>query len=300
MIHDPASATNVYETHTRQWLGRVTASEEYMDPEYYLTILRPYVFDGLKDTEIFRAFLDRLAERPNSALEVGPGPGRATTCLLETFPGIRYTGIDLSHAMLAYCQKRFASYADMDWVRSDALEFASTAHGEWDLVFSLWSFSHAVHQSIARTGNEREAREAVLTWFQERIAPGGSFFLLHFDSTSEEQQISLRQRRRRWGFLVPGEESPSERIITACFEDLQSRGWSTSIAHLRGTPLQFTTLDDAVEYYMNLHMEGWFNEGPERDAVISSLESDLRRLANPDGVIQIAPGSVVFTATRPK
>jgi len=285
---------------SRAWFQFAAPGSEYLEPEYYKRILKPYTFGGLSDLEMLQKYVDELPTSPRTILELGPGPGRATRILLRKWRNARYTGVDLSARMVEYCTRRFHNERSRgDWIVQDALSFLGCGDSRYDLIVSLWSISHAVHNSIARTGSVQEARSAVERMFAQRVPPGGRVYVIHFDSTSEEQKLALRQRQRLWPFLVPGRPSPSQQLLEEALGALSARGgWRVQSRKLVGDMIVYESLDEALESYMNFHMEGWFNHRHDRDAVLYELEADLLRRVGTDGKIRVRPGCVVFVAER--
>lgn len=277
------------------------AGEEYLEPAYYTRILKPYVFSGQSDLALLEESLSRVSTDTRTVLELGPGTGRATQLLFQKCVGAHYTGVDLSSRMVESSVNRFgAERLHARWIVQDAAMFLDENKDQYDLVVSLWSISHAIHQSIARTGGTAQAERAVWRLFTECVSEGGHVFIVHFDSRSDEQLLSIRHRGRVWPFLKIGAPSPSECIFTSACERLSRKsGWQVNIRRLIGNDIVYASMEEALEVYMNFHMEGWFNSRPERDTVLEDLEISLREHALADGSIRVRPGCVAYEVKRP-
>lgn len=285
------------------WLEHGHFGKEYLPPEYYEGLLKPYVFDGRTDLEMFESFLDSHVPPVNQAvLEIGPGTGRATKVLLSRTQPREVDLVDQSCRMLQYCAKRFAASGQMRFTSCDAIRFLSSTTRTFSFVFSLWSLSHSIHQNIARDGLKQggaKASFAIRRLFHSVLRPKGRFFLIHFDTTSEEQMISLRQRQAAEDWLVPGQPSPSQTIIESALEELSSEGiidWNKK--HLIGAPIVYTDLEEALEIFMNFHMEGSFNTSLHRERVLMELHRELSRRRKTGGRISVRPGCFVYTCRR--
>ena len=65
-----------------------------------------------------------------------------------------------------------------------------------------------------------------------------------------------------------------------------------------GTPIVFPTVGDALEYYLNFHMESHFNESPRLPEIVEQMEADIRKYEANDGTIQIKPACFIYSITR--
>ncbi len=188
------------------------------------------------------------------------------------------------------------------YVASDAVEFCATTNESFDLVYSLWSISHSIHQFLHKSGAEKGARDvlnALHRLLTTSLAPGGYLFLLHFDSTSEEQDIVLRQRSKLFTFLRPGEASPSQMMIEEVLRNAELTGrFTIENRHYVGSPIVYENLEEALEIFMNFHMEGFFNDSPQLTTVINELEQDMQRHEMNDGRISITPACSVYVCRK--
>jgi SAM-dependent methyltransferase len=285
------------------WVYSAFGGPEYLEPSYYDQILKPYMFLGRSDLDLLEDYVSsaRLPESP-SALEIGPGTGRATEVILRTVQNIELDLLDQSRQMLDYVTAKIPRAANARAIQADAVTHLLGERSSYDLIFSLWSLSHSIHQNIARFG-EQQARMrseiALQRLFGSVLKPSGRFFLIHFDSTSEEQTISLRQRRRLARFLKAGESSPSQRIIESILLKARSAGRiHFQRIKLVGEPIVYSGIEEALEVFMNFHMEGIFNRTRLFDLVLSELAEDLRRFQCENGTISIRPACIIYSGNR--
>jgi hypothetical protein len=68
--------------------------------------------------------------------------------------------------------------------------------------------------------------------------------------------------------------------------------------HLVGLPIVFTGLDEALEYYLNFHMESVFNDSDELGEIVLELSADLLKYQQNDGTITIRPGCFIYKVKR--
>lgn len=286
-----------------RWLSVRANTKEYLNPAYYDRILKSYRFNSKSDLELLR---DRIEHAPSARkfIEFGPGTGRATKIAIDYAKHMeRITLVDLSKRMLARCRQKFSESKTLYYVASDTIDFLLAAKGRYDFAFSLWSFSHSTHQTLSRLGiknGSQKIRLAVNKFLTNNLQPGGSFFLMHFDSLSEEQMISIKQRRHAFPiFKDSTRQSPSKLLIDDILKCLKARGVITfTCKRYKGDPLEFHSIDEALEYYLNFHMESHFNTSGSIDKIIEELSADIEKYRNRDGVIRITPGCFIYNIVR--
>jgi phospholipid N-methyltransferase len=287
------------ETKKYPWLSIAMPREAYLKPDYYGHILKEYIFDGRSDLEFLKERAGKIRDGA-SILELGPGNGRATEAALNAMAQPKkLTLVDLSSQMLEYCKKKFADRDFLDYIKSDAVDFLASTQETYDFVFSLWSFSHSVHQNLQDLGLEKggeKIRDAITKFLRNNIQPGGSFFLIHFDSLSPEQRISIKQRRRAYPIFANNkQQSPSKLLIDEVLTNLKSQGLiDFTCTHYDGKPIEFASLNEALEYYTNFHMECHFNNSPDINEIMTELSADIEKCRDVDGVIRIMPGCFIY------
>jgi hypothetical protein len=283
------------------WLQVHISATEYLGPEYYQRLLKPYVFGGKTDLDILREWLESEHASLGSghALEIGPGPGRATSVFLNTIRDRNLHLVDLSQQMIIFCKNLFKQEQRLTYIRSDAIDFLRNNTTQFSLGFSLWSFSHSIHRAIqmfGRVAGEALADEALRALFQSALQPGARFMLIHFDPHSPEQRISLRQRSKLQPYLTAAADVPSRMVLNKVTDDLVRRGLvSVDVRHLVGEPIRYESMNEALEIFMNLHMEGMFNDHPLLPEVMAELTSDLSEYRDESGAITVGVGCYVYT-----
>ena len=286
------------------WLQKKWKEENYLPSQYYNKLLKPYIFGGLEDTAVFKNFLETLSACDN-ALELGCGTGRGSHTFRGEFPKSRFEMLDLSETMINCVKPRFDSSLT-SFVCQDSLSYMSHTKNTYDLVFSLWSFSHSIHQTMEKLTDQRKGFESIEgifeTFLRNNIRSGGSFYLIHFDSQSEEQRILLKQ----WAKIHPlysayKEPSHSYKMIEKSLKKLSDQGYlEYDIQHLKGEPITYKNMDEALEIFINFHLEGALQRTNDTDITNSVLE-DLRTYfedrQTTAGEIIIQPGCYIMKAT---
>lgn len=285
------------------WLKYKCQGADYLPPDYYTALLRPYVFCGKPDVEWFQEFLlSHAIKKHPKTLEIGPGTGRATAAFLNLVNPGHLTLLDRSSRMLTWLKDSIPAEVSAELCAGDAIEFCQRTNDRFDLLYSLWSISHAVHQTIFGLGVERgtsEASTALRRLFEVVLKPGGAAFLLHFDSTSPEQVIALRQRSKLFTFFRPGHKSPSQVILEQLFAELNAtKTFRVTMRRMLGAPIVYSSMEEALEIFMNFHMEGYFNASPMVASVISELQEDLHRFQQKNGTISIQPACLIYVCQK--
>ncbi|MFH1188932.1 MAG: methyltransferase domain-containing protein [bacterium] len=279
-----------------QWLKHTNSVEEYLPPEYYKRLLRPYTFGGISDLQLLEDFLkDKNA---SSILELGCGSGRASDVVVRLISQATYTFSDLSERMLGAAKKHLPNQSS--FVVSDAVKFMADTVEQYDLVYTLWSFSHSTHQHVHCLGIEKAGQyisSVIKKFIRKNIRPNGSFFLIHFDSLSDEQRILMRQWKRVFpAFANTEQQSPSKQIIDRALLDLDNEGVITlSLNHLCGDSITYASENDVLETFMNFHLETYFNTLPIVADVVEDIRSQAEKYRNVDGSYSIALGCYVYS-----
>lgn len=281
------------------WLERTNSVEDYLPAEYYKHLLRPYTFGSISDLQLLENFLKNKSA--SNILELGCGSGRASDVVVRSMPNAQHTFSDLSERMLVSAKEHLPQRAS--FVISDAIEFMEKTSEQYDLVYTLWSFSHSTHQHIHRLGAEgaEEYISSVITKFiQNNITPNGSFFLIHFDSLSEEQRILMRQWKRVFpAFANLERQSPSKQIMDDVLLELDNQGVITlSIEHLRGDPITYRSEDELLETFMNFHLETYFNTSQFVEDVVEDIKDQVIPYRNADGPYSVTPGCYIYSFTK--
>jgi SAM-dependent methyltransferase len=275
------------------WLSIAWDKQDYLPAEYYDRLLKRYARNGREDIELFAEYLADLST-PQSVLELGCGTGRATAVAQRVFPQARHTMLDLSSTMIAAVRSKFPG-ANSHYVCSDSLEFMRSCTYVYDLVYSLWSFSHSIHQTMERLYDQGRDNSSIATILRKflinHIRPGGRFYILHFDSQSDEQRILLKQ----WARVHPiyadyAAPSRSYRLIMNVLEEMAIDGLLRyQLSHVRADPITYADENEALEIFVNFHLEGELRGYQRMDEVISELREYLAGFTEPNGQIAIRP-----------
>ncbi|MCB0389829.1 MAG: methyltransferase domain-containing protein [Bdellovibrionales bacterium] len=95
--------------------------------------LKPYIYEKIQMTNV------------NHLLEVGCGVGAQTKILLEIFPHLKITGVDLSKDQLAVAEKRLKKYIDegrLKLIEADASKLNILDDESFDGAFLCWFLEH--------------------------------------------------------------------------------------------------------------------------------------------------------------
>ncbi len=273
---------------------------DYLSPNYYQRLLKPYVFGGRDDLTLFDDFLASLKVKPQKALELGCGSGRGTEVFLKRFPKTRLDVLDLSPQMLEFTHKHFPV---QEKILSDTFNYLSETKEKYDFVFSLWSFSHSLHQHL-ETATDLERGKSKLSdvlknFIVLNLEKDGDFFIIHFDSQSDEQKILMKQWAKTSPVYDVGkQQSLSLQVIERTLNDLQQAGIvSFSITHFVGEPIVYDDINLALETFLNFHLEGCLNNRPEKEitSIIDELSGYFNRFLDPKtGKISIKPGCFII------
>ena len=283
------------------WLRITTEVEDYIEPEYYNKLLKHYIFDGKTDLDIFKNFLTNNNSF-SQALELGCGSGRVSDIFVKNAPKkYSYDLLDLSNQMLNYTKNKFSNFK-FGYIESDTIDYLLNNKKKYDFVFSLWSYSHSVHQQMHKYGviNGGLYTEAALRKFIiSDLLPGGKMFIIHFDSMSDEQKILMKQWKRFYPtFSDISKQSPSLFITDNAFSKMQKEEIiDYKITHYVGEEICYESLEEAMETFLNFHMESYANERIELSDVYNDLESYMKKFMKGDKVC-IKPGCFIIEITK--
>jgi len=284
------------------WLKVTTTVENYVDPSYYDLLLKDYVFSEETDLQLFEEYLGDIDNKNSlDVLELGSGSGRATEVFLNHFKNKKTSlrAVDLSSRMLEFCKKKFKKYINLEFIKSDALEFLSKDDHVYDMVFSLWSFSHSVHQMLTRDGIDigRKNIQGILQKMVEKnMKKGSRVFLIHFDSMSDEQKILMQQWKKIFPIYANTSiQSPSKLLIDEALSSLENQNLIKSDStHYEGRGITYASVEEALEIFLNFHMESYFNESLLLSQVINELVVYFENFIDKNGVLKIKPGCFIY------
>lgn len=259
-----------------KWL-KTWKHSEYLSPDYYHKLLRPYVFSGKDDLTLFRDYLSRLQYVPKNAIEFGCGTGRGTNVFLNRFKDSKLNILDLSTQMLNFTSQKFNVH---NTICSDTIDFMKKTSEKFDFAFSLWSFSHSIHQQLEKFTDldlgKQYIADVLIKFITENLSDNGHMFIIHFDSQSEEQTILMKQWAKKSKVYDRFEQkSLSLECIQSALESLKDNNIiSYQLRHQKGEKIKYNNEDNALETFVNFHLEGVFNS--EKDNVLSQIIQELR------------------------
>lgn len=282
---------------------------EYLSPAYYDKLLKKYSSGDVstEDVQILTSFIQERPDNPN-VLELGCGSGRATQIIASDARFQKFTVIDLSKQMLDFVKAQnlpITTYQNIDH-----LKYLQETEEKFDLVVSLWSLAHSVFPWYAEHGSSVFGIiESILSnFFEKNLNNDGRVFIIQTDGASEEQALI----KRSW-FLG----NRSSNLETTYYKDLQSPSvWilkdvfkklteseifdraETKIEHIQGEDIEYNSIDEALEIFMNFHLESEFNGTAEFDAVYSFLRVEFEKIIAAKGKLAIGTGFWIYRAQR--
>lgn len=286
------------------WLKITTTVEEYINPQYYNDILKDYVFEYKTDLEHFKEWLNKQNTRDKKILELGCGSGRVTDVFLENVGDYKTLEVlDLSNQMLNYCKNKYKNNEKISYINTDIIKYLEITQEKYDIVYTLWSFSHSVHQTFHEKGltNGKEYLKKVISkFFKHNINHNGVFYLIHFDSMSDEQRILLKQWKKVYPtFKNNNIQSPSLLLMDEIFEELRQEKCIEYIKkHYMGEEIVYCDENEALEVFMNFHMESYFNGTEFLSQVIDELKLYFKKYSDVDGKIKIKPGCFIYEVKK--
>lgn len=267
--------------------------EDYLPPDYYIKLLKTYSFSGATDIEIFDNILKSLPF-PHKAMEFGCGTGRGTKQFTQNYPLSKLDILDLSSEMLEYSCKNYPIH---NAILNDSLDYMQNCKENYDFCFSLWSFSHSVHQHLERFETEKQGKAYVHNilkkFIEQNLNNNSKFFIIHFDSQSDEQKILMKQWAKKSYVYNRGNKlSLSLEAIESSLESLKNENIiSYEINHLQGDPIYYTSMEEALEIFLNFHLEGEFNDCDENNwnATVKEVQANLQNYVLDDKRLAIRP-----------
>jgi ubiquinone/menaquinone biosynthesis C-methylase UbiE len=281
---------------------KIENHSDYVDPNDYGRLLKPYTFNGKNDLKIFQELITSRGEI-SSVLELGCGTGRATDSLLETVKPDTLRLLDLSPKMLDIVRAKYEDFKGADFIQSDTLAHLRESQDQYDLIFSLWSFSHSVHQTMVH-GDFEAARSAakysIRRMIIEMMKPGAGFFMIHVDSKSEEQTILFQQWAKQYPlFNGTNQQTPSKKLFDEVFQELSDEGIiDFTVTHNIGEAISYKNLEELLDIFLNFHLESQFNSDEYARETIEEIEEYVEQFKNTDGSYSIKPGSFIYRVNK--
>ena len=125
---------------------------------------------------------------------------------------------------------------------------------------------------------------------------GSSIFIIHFDSMSDEQRILMQQ----WKKIFPiyhntNIQSPSKLLIDEVLSSLENQKLIKSEStHYEGRGIMYSSVEEALEIFLNFHMESYFNESLLLPQVIDELAAYFENFVDKNGILKIKSGCFIY------
>ena len=120
-------------------------------------------------------------------------------------------------------------------------------------------------------------------------------FIIHFDSMSDEQKILMKQWKRFYPtFSDISKQSPSLFVTDNALAKLQSENIiDYKITHYVGEEISYANIEEAMETFLNFHMESYANDRLELSDVYYDVENYMKIFLKGDKVC-IKPGCFII------
>ncbi|CAG1023504.1 hypothetical protein DOJK_02441 [Patescibacteria group bacterium] len=286
------------------WLEVTTTMVDYVKPSYYDKIIKEYEYKGKSDLDYTIDFLKDQTRKDLSVVEFGAGTGRGTKLIMENIDFDKLTLVDLSPQMMETLKELFSKDSRVQFAQSDHLNFMESTEDVFDLMVTLWSLSHSIHQHFGRNkGDDTKIVQILKKFFTNNISKEGKAFIIHFDTLSDEQRILTKQ----WAKVYPTFadyyhnkiQSPSKQIVDKVLNQLnESNTISYNCEHIIGDEIIYKDMNEALEVFMNFHLESHFNQLDIVEEVVEDLTNELNKYKDEDGTIRVKPGFFLYTITR--
>ncbi len=296
----PAALQAIYQEYP--WLHyHPNAVTDYLPPNYYDKVLKPYTFGGKSDLEFFLESVNNRFNPPmDDVLEMGSGSGRATDALLNSRIGYRTIDlVDISHDMVAETRGKYANVPGLSVFESDIIDYLQATSRTYSYAYSLWGFSYSVHHHMNGKGIRAGGKhsEGVITKFvTQNLTPGGSMFIVHPDILSDEQRI-IKSLRQPTVSKTMDRQSSSKRLLDSLLEKLEKLDLvKADCTHLGGDPIRYSSIDEALEIFLNFHLHGTLNRSRRLPDAIDTLKKEFAHYQNGDEIF-ISPGCFNYSVT---
>ena len=297
----PASLYDLYQQYP--WLHyRPDSEADYLPPNYYDKVLKPYTFGGKSDLEFFLADTeDKFNPPTDNLLEMGCGSGRATDALLNSGIGFRSLDlVDISHDMVAETSEKYVGIPEISVVESDTLDYLEATSKLYSYAYSLWGFSYSVHHHMNQKGiraGKKHSEEVITKFLTQNLTPSGSMFIVHPDILSNEQRI-IKSLRQPAVAKTKDRQSSSKRLLDSLLAELEKQGLVTvTCKHLQGDPIRYSSTEEALEIFLNFHLHGSLNISRRLPAAIETLKQKFAEYKQGEEIL-IAPGCFNYSVIK--
>lgn len=284
---------------------------EYLAPQYYDTLLKRYAarYNNEEDLDLLSTFIKERPKNKN-VLELGCGSGRGTQVIAQDAKYEVLTLTDLSKQMLEYVKLSHA-FDRSTCVNVDHFTYLQETTKNYDLVVSLWSLAHSMFPWFQMHGVQSfSIVESIITKFiSTNLNSEGRIFIIQTDGASEEQSLIKRSwflgddsKQQLETQYYKDLQSPSIWILSKVFENLIKQNVlnpiQTNINRVPGAEIEYTSVDEALEIFMNFHLEGEFNESDRFDAVYAFLKNEFEKIQTQKGKLAIGTGFWMYRAQK--
>lgn len=288
--------------------------KDYLTPQYYNKILKKYSSGNFDDLAILKTFInkDKLL---NNILELGCGTGRATKVLCENINFKKLVLTDISQEMLDYTRELISVNKNnkIEYKRVDHIKYLLDTKEKFDLVISYWSYAHSVYPCYEKYTFQAESliKSILIKFIIMNIEKNGRLLMIQTDGDSEEQRIvkncwfiadSLKEHKNIQKEYYKEYISPANYILRGVYKDLVKSKIldikTTKIIKIIGNSVKYKDIDDAIEIFMNFHLEGKYNNSDIEKDIISYLKQEFERIIKKKGELRITTGYFVFQAQK--
>ncbi len=200
-----------------------------------------------------------------------------------------------------YAKKRFNNKTNLKFFEIDTINFLEKTKSKYDLIFSLWSFSHSVHQHMIYEGKQKSSKyiaKTIKKFLLQNINKGGKMYLIHFDTQSEEQCILVNQWKKVFPIFKSNQQSPSKKLLDKIFIDFKDKKIiDLNIKHYTGEKIKYESFEEALEIFMNFHMETYFNKNKKVESIIQELKKEFKKYKKGNKVY-ISPGCFIYEIAK--
>lgn len=294
----PSRLQGLYQKHP--WLHyHPDTITTYLPPDYYGKLLKPYTFNDKTDLELFLGYVQRqFRPQKEDVLEMGSGSGRATDALLSCGIGFRTLDlVDLSKDMTDHSRQKYADIPEISVFESDLLDYLQSSTKLYSAAFSLWGFSYSVHHHMNDMGikaGTKYAEDVITKFILQNLRSGGSIFIVHPDILSDEQR-TLKSLRQPTISKTKDRQSSSKLVLDSTLERLDRQGLvEADCTHLTGDPIRYSSVEEALEIFLNFHMHGSINRSRRLFRAIDTLQREFTKFQTGDEVF-ISPGCFIYT-----
>ncbi len=199
--------------------------------------------------------------------------------------------------MTTHSRQKYAGVSGIAVFESDLLNYLQASTKSYSAAFSLWGFSYSVHHHMNDMGikaGRKYAEDVITKFITQNLRGGGSMFIVHPDILSDEQR-TLKSLRQPTVSRTKDKQSSSKRVLDSTLERLEKCGLvQADCTHLTGDPIRYTSVDEALEVFLNFHMHGSLNRSKRLFKAIDTLQREFARFREGNEVF-ISPGCFIYT-----